>query len=56
MPNNDISGSLPGEWGGAGWPNLQILSLYNNSIAGTIPTAWSRAGTFPGMRSTGIGV
>ena len=53
--SNALTGTLPSAWA-AGFPQLQILQLYNNNLTGPFPGAWAQTGAFPsvGQASSGL--
>ena len=47
LANNNITGTLPTEWGSASadsWPQLQAMLLFNNSLQGFVPSSWMSFG------------
>ena len=51
LSNNQISGSIPGSWGGGQLTLLRSVKLGNNNLTGQVPESW---GKLDGLSLSGI--
>lgn len=50
------AGSLPSSWGGgAAFPSLTSLSLFDVPLTGTLPASWADNGSFPALNTLALG-